>query len=262
MAKVKASVEKPPANLSREQMRSAIPKIARRIQELKGFDIDAIVDRYDPRISALSKKIDETLVDTLGAETLDYHRHQLSSLDHGPHVVGGISLHEAKEGIHEGFQNAIVKLQTVIDIFQEKIDDSPESPSIKASRTLRESNLHPELMKNVAKLFDDGHYSNAIEDACKILEAFVKMRSMRFELSGTDLMNTVFSAKNPVLKFNELKDDTEKSEQQGMMHLYAGAMLAFRNPRAHSIKTDEPENAMDVLLFINLLLKSLDNTTK
>ena len=91
---------------------------------------------------------------------------------------------------------------------------------------------------------------------------FVQMRSMRPELSGTDLMLHVFSQKNPILKFNELKTETDKSEQQGMMFLYAGAMLALRNPRAHSIMVDDPENALDIILFISLLMKSLDNTTK
>jgi hypothetical protein len=50
-------------------------------------------------------------------------------------------------------------------------------------------------------------------------------------------MMTVFSAKNPILKFNDGTNDSDKSEQQGMMHLFAGAMLAFRNSRAHEIVT-------------------------
>src|SRR3989304_5432715 len=115
------------------------------------------------------------------------------------------------------------------------------------------------IITGIAKLFQDGHYTNAVEDACKILEGLVKMRSMRFDLSGTDLMQAVFSVKNPILSFNDLQTETDKSEQQGMMFLYAGAMLALRNPRAHSLKVDDPENALDVILFINLLLKSLDN---
>jgi uncharacterized protein (TIGR02391 family) len=60
-------------------------------------------------------------------------------------------------------------------------------------------------------------------------------------LSGTDLMQHVFSQKNPILKFNELKSETDSSEQQGMMLLYAGAMLALRNPRAHQVIQDHSE---------------------
>jgi uncharacterized protein (TIGR02391 family) len=85
---------------------------------------------------------------------------------------------------------------------------------------------------------------------------------MRPDLSGTELMMKVFSPKNSILKFNELKSETDLSEQQGMMFLYAGAISAFRNPRAHGIRVDEPENALDIILFISLLLKSLDTTER
>lgn len=254
--------EKRPTNLSREEMRTAIPKIERRIAELKEFNVDEITERYDPRIGALRRKIDDTLVEIFGHDTIDYDRYRISSLDLAPIVIGGIPLHESKKGIKKGFEAAIVKLTSVIETFKEKIQDIPEEPSFRAKRTFSELNLHPELIKGVGKLFQDGHYANAVEDACKILEVLVKMRSMRFDLSGTDLMHTVFSVKSPVLAFNELRTETDKSEQQGMMFLYAGAMLALRNPRAHSLRADDPENALDLILFISLLMKSLDNAKK
>jgi uncharacterized protein (TIGR02391 family) len=75
-------------------------------------------------------------------------------------------------------------------------------------------------------------------------------------------MMTVFSAKNPILKFNDGTNDSEKSEQQGMMHLFAGAMLAFRNPRAHEIVTDDPENALEILSFLSFLAKAADRAKK
>lgn len=262
MVKIRQPQEKVPADLSRENMRSAIPKIERRIEELKQFNVDEITDRYDPRIDALEKKIDDTLVEIFGHNTIDYDRYRISSLDHAPHIIGGIPLYEAKKGIKEGFHSAIVKLNSLIETFKEKIQDTPEEPSARANRALTELNIHPELMKGIGKLFQDSHYANAVEDACKILEAFVKMRSMRFDLSGTDLMQTVFSVKNPILAFNDLQTETDKSEQQGMMFLYAGAMLALRNPRAHSLRVDDPENALDLILFINLLMRYLDNAKK
>lgn len=262
MAKMQRPQEKLPACLTREQMRNAIPKIERRIAELEQFNIDEIVDRYDPRIDAIERRIDDTLVEVLGHQTIDYDRYRINSLDHAPSIIGGIPLHEAKEGIKKGFLSAVTNLRSLIQTFQEKIGDSPEEPSARAGRTLDESNIHPELLSGIGKLFRDAHYANAVEDACKILEAFVKMRSLRSDLSGTDLMQNVFSPKQPVLQFNQLQTDTDRSEQQGMMFLYAGAMLAFRNPRAHSIRVDDPEKALEVILFINLLIKSLDGATR
>jgi hypothetical protein len=43
-----------------------------------------------------------------------------------------------------------------------------------------------------------------------------------------------------------------------MMHLYAGAMLAFRNPRAHQIVNDDPEKALEILSFLSFLAKAVD----
>jgi uncharacterized protein (TIGR02391 family) len=90
----------------------------------------------------------------------------------------------------------------------------------------------------------------------------VKMRSGRDDISGTDLMKTVFSPRAPVLRFNDLKTDTDRSEQQGMMYLYAGAVLALRNPRAHEIIEDDPEQALEYIAFLSLLAKSLDRTKR
>ena len=136
----------------------------------------------------------------------------------------------------------------------------PERSSI--LRALGELDLHPEIERAISQLFRDGHYANAVEDACKVLDGLVKIRSGRIDLSGTDLMQTVFSAKSPVLKFNELQTETEKSQQQGMMFLYAGAMLALRNPRAHEIIQDDPERALEYIAFLSLLAKSLDDAER
>ena len=73
----------------------------------------------------------------------------------------------------------------------------------------------------------DGHYSQAVENACKGLDMLVKMRSMRDDPSGTELMQLVFSPESPVLKFSDQQNDSEKSQQQGMMFLFAGAMLRY-----------------------------------
>lgn len=260
MAKKRIVEEKRLANLSREQMRSAIPKIKRRIEELNNFKGDYISSSAG--INALRDKIDDTLLDIFGPNTIEYDRYQIRSLYNGPIMIGGVSEYERKQGYEDGMVNAIVKLTSLIETLEEKIEETPEEPSVMVKRTFRESNIHPEIIKAIGNLFEDGHYANAIEDACKILEMFVQMRSMRPDLSGTDLMMKVFSPKNPILKFNDLKSETDLSEQQGMMFLYAGAISAFRNPRAHGIRIDEPENALDIILFISLLLKSLDTTER
>ena len=44
---------------------------------------------------------------------------------------------------------------------------------------------------------------------------------------------------------------------RSMMNLYAGAMLAFRNPRAHGLLSDDPIEALEIIGFVNFLAKTL-----
>jgi hypothetical protein len=65
-----------------------------------------------------------------------------------------------------------------------------------------------------------------------------------------------------VLRFNEQQSDSEKSEPQGMVYLYAGVMLAFRNPRAHALLQDDAERALEVVSFIRFRAKALARTKR
>ena len=250
------------ANLSAEQMRSALPKLQRRIRDLEEFNPDSITQRGDPRLTALEKKLEDTVADVFGHDTIEYKRFRPHSLDTaGYNMMYETSLAEVIRSVHESKQRETINLRTIIELFNEKLDDGGESPTARARRTFSELDLHPEIERASAKLFADGHYAEAVENACKVLDMLVKMRSMRMDPSGTELMQLVFSPKSPILKFNDQQNDSEKSEQQGMMYLYAGAMLAIRNPRAHGLIQDHPENAMEYISFLSLLAKALDRTS-
>jgi hypothetical protein len=64
-------------------MRSGITKLDRRIEELKGVNVGAICDLGDPNMAALQRKIDTTLVDVLGVDSIDYQRHCIPNLHAG-----------------------------------------------------------------------------------------------------------------------------------------------------------------------------------
>lgn len=262
MVRRREPVVKPPARLTASQMQESIPKIRRRLEELEAFDVSTMIERSDPRIMALEVKYDNTLVEIFGNDTADYDRYSISGLDRAGITIGGTPIQEVREGVRRGIGNAVAKLNSVLDIFEENLTGPTLSPATKASRVFKDLNLHPELAITVTPLFENEHYSNAVEDACKILEAFVKIRSGINDYSGTELMQRVFSPKNPILAYSDLADDTKLSEQQGMMFLFTGVMSALRNPRAHSIVDDNPESAVEMISFINYLLKSLDATNR
>lgn len=71
-------------------------------------------------------------------------------------------------------------------------------------------------------------------------------------------MTTVFSTNDPTLAFNRLATSTDRDEQEGMMYLFAGAVLALRNPRAHEPDfEDSPERALSYLELLSLLYTRL-----
>ena len=263
MARKPRQPEPRQAQVTPEKMRAAIPRLRKRIEELAEIDVNTIQNRGETRFQSLEQKIEETLVDIFGHNTVEHRRYSIWSLDTASvNMMYETPLHEIREGYQRGVDQAIATLQTIIDLFDEKLDAAPESPASRARRAFGELNLHPEIAEAVTKLFEDGHYANAVEDACKVLDGLVKIRSKNFDLSGTVLMQNVFSAKNPTLAFNDLMSETDQSEQQGMMFLYSGAMLALRNPRAHEIIEDDPEQALEYIGFLSLLTKALDRTKK
>ncbi len=252
-----------PADLSPAQIKAALPKLLRRVEELKSVDVSQVQKQGDPTLNALEHKIDATLIEIFGNDTVEYQRYKVYSLDAAPMYIGSpSSLREIREGYQHGIECALTNLQTIIDLFHEKLADLGETPAGRAIKAFSETALHSEVERAVTKLFKDGHYANAVEDACKVLDGLVKLRSGILDQSGTELMLRVFSPKNPVLRFNSLQTETDRSEQQGMMHLFAGAMLAFRNPRAHEITQDHQEQALEIITFLSLLAKLLDNAER
>ena len=122
--------------------------------------------------------------------------------------------------------------------------------------------LHPRIASVAVDLYHDGHFANAVYDASKALNNFVKERSGRHDIDGASLMRTVFSKNAPILAFNELSDQSDRDEQEGMMHLYQGVALGLRNPRSHEFIQDSPERALEYICLISMLANRLEETTK
>ena len=119
-------------------------------------------------------------------------------------------------------------------------------------------NIHPEIEKVSKKLFLDNHFSQAIFEAYKKVNNMVKEKSNRKDLDGKNLMLTVFSVNNPTLTLNNLVSQSDKDEQEGFMHLYAGAIMGIRNPKGHDeiVQTDF-NRTLKYLMFASLLCERL-----
>lgn len=118
-----------------------------------------------------------------------------------------------------------------------------------------------ELADVTLKLFENGHYALAVEQAYKCLDRRVSQRS-GIEGSGQDLMFQVFSVDKPRLQLNALKNVSDKDEQDGFRFIFAGCMRAIRNPRAHDhLFLDEREDALLMIAWAEYLLRRVEAST-
>ena len=133
-------------------------------------------------------------------------------------------------------------------------------PSVQARAPRAQSDvwalLHPRVQEIASSRFDSGHYADAVEAALKALNAAVKARvedTPARELDGSQLMNAVFSPKNPLLIFEDCSTASGLSVQQGYMQIFAGAMTGIRNPKAHDNISITAERAIHLLFVASLL---------
>lgn len=253
------------ANLSLQQMELALPKIERRISDLNNFNVDLIENRRDPKIDALEKELDALLVSIFGSDTVEYDRYHwgVTRLDTASmNLMYETPIHEIREGLRNGIATSKAHLESIKKGFLEELGDAGRTTTGKTLKAYEGLELHPAIERASGALFRDGHYSNAVEDAVKALNALVRMNSGIDDKDGTALMEYVFSTKNPILKFNSLSDEAELNEQKGFMMMFSGAVAGLRNPRAHKIIKDDPEMALEFIAYISLLAKLADKTTK
>lgn len=258
------SPEPESAKLSMEQVRLSLPKLKRRIQELKTLDVNALTEENGSHtMESAETKVNATLREVFGANTIEYNEYQVQDLV--PHLffVGpgtDTSFQGRKRETHKNVQGAIKSLETVCDILQEKLDEGAPDAAAQVLRAYEGLALHPEITRASSKRYLDGHYADAVEAAVKALNDLVRLRSGT-ALDGTKLMETVFSANNPVLKFNAMADQSDKDEQKGFMMMFSGAVSGLRNPRAHKFIQDDPERALEFIAFVSLLAKLLDGSS-
>lgn len=105
------------------------------------------------------------------------------------------------------------------------------------------------------------HYADAVEAAVKVLNECIRSRSGRSD-DGDALMTAVFSPSHPILRINKGRSKSDESEQRGHMQLCQGVVSAWRNPRAHTLRDDEPRRALMMLETINDLIMVTKSATR
>ena len=121
--------------------------------------------------------------------------------------------------------------------------------------------IHPLIAEVSKKRIKDGYYADAVESACKALNARVReivLAQTGEELDGASLMRKAFSPKNPVINISSQETISGHDTQQGYMDIFAGVMTGIRNPKAHDNESITKDDALRKLVMISLLMYKID----
>jgi uncharacterized protein (TIGR02391 family) len=130
-------------------------------------------------------------------------------------------------------------------------------PAHAFSHPFQERNIAAEIPAVVRRLFDDGHYAQATFEAYKFVDNEIRRHSGSTK-SGVPLMMDVLGGDSPTVKLTSLHTVSEQDEQKGYQFLFAGAVLAIRNPRGHEYGvSDDPDLCLDHLCLASLLIRRL-----
>lgn len=244
-----------------DEIDRAIAKLERRINELQSLDVQTSVLMDTGADSTATSNVREAIREIFGQNSPEFKQHEHIRL-----WVGSMHINmtdsEVIEGKERGRRQVIGILNGLIDRLKEKREELVATGNPAPKSYLDYLNLHPRIADVASELFQDGYHWEAVFAASKALVNYVKEKSGQHSLDGAALMRTVFSAKNPILAFNDLSDQTDLDEQEGMMHLFEGMVLGIRNPGGHSFPEGTEQRAVEYLSLISLLAYRVQEAKK
>jgi len=125
MAKNKNTESPPSANLALDVLKKGVIKLQRRIIELEKFDVSTIEKRWDAKIESLCDKLNSTLAEIFGYETVEYNNYSIYDFCDLPIIMGSgpDPIDEVHDSYKRGLKDAIVKMTSVKEILEEKLQD-------------------------------------------------------------------------------------------------------------------------------------------
>ena len=125
------------------------------------------------------------------------------------------------------------------------------------------NDIHKIIIQVAKKKFEDEHYADAVESACKEVNSCVQTIVKHItggEKDGASLMYHAFSLKKPIITLDDLSTQSGKDVQLGYMQLFAGTMIGVRNPKAHANIEIDRRRAVHFIFLTSLLMEKLDET--
>jgi len=241
-----------------EEIDLGIEKLHRRIEDVQKLNAQK-VSYDDAEVDNIENRIRETVREVFGPNSPEFRDHEHHRIWHGGYNMMD-SVYDRQAKFAAGIPQTIKILKGLVVWLEEKRHDLVSSPVAKRIATFEDLNIHSRIAGVSHDLYSDGHYGSAVFDASKALINYVKERSGCYKLDGAPLMRKVFSRTNPILAFNTITDQSDLDEQEGMLHLYEGAVLGIRNPRGHTFVDDSPERALQYIGLLSMLANRLEET--
>jgi uncharacterized protein (TIGR02391 family) len=122
-----------------------------------------------------------------------------------------------------------------------------------------ETRLDKRLWDATRSSVENRNFTGAVLDAMYFLSDLIRQRT-GLEGDGVALVGQALGGNVPKLKVNRLQSESDWSIQKGTEQLLRGMYQAIRNPRSHEKYTDSGEDAQAILLFVNHLIKIVDQS--
>lgn len=134
-------------------------------------------------------------------------------------------------------------------------------------RKLLDRGVHADVLRFCRAELVQGNYFHAVLEAAKSVAQKIRDKT-GLSSDGAELVDEAFGSgkkPHPILAFNALSTDSERSEHKGLMNLMKGFFGVFRNPTAHAPRiawTITEQDALDMMTVASLLHRRLDEAVK
>lgn len=238
---------------SEDELSEAINLLMARMSALQAKSVERDIQSDSVNIAVIESGFRSTVREIFGQDSCEFQDYGRLEMFRGPLRVGMTS-NEVVSARLRGREYMVAICVELIGRLQQK------SLALRQKVVAHNSHSVPHAgIDNATRdLLANGHHWEAVFAASKTLILLVKDRSGRRDLDGVALMRTVFSKQNPILRFNAMESPTDLDEQEGMMHLFEGAVMALRNPGGHAFPAGPESRALQYIQFVSLLAQRVD----
>lgn len=146
-----------------------------------------------------------------------------------------------------------------------RLDAMIDKAEAEAPPTVGAEAMHPLAWSAAARLWNDGHYRQAVAAAAENLVVLMKTRTNRNDAAETALWQEAFSDKAPVPGKPRLRwpgdpvDRDVKTMNDGLRQFAPGAQMTIRNTAAHGAAEFAEQAALERLAVLSLLARWVDH---